>query len=396
MKHIYHTFLLGVSLWVLAACQEKTAPANLAGVDFIPIHDPDISQADSLIAEYELIPLETTDDCLIQDIHQLHQTDSFMYVVDRKMKEIFIFDRQGKYINKISNQGQGPDEYIRINSFAVDPFNQQLILSDPFSKRIFLHDLYGERLQTLPLDFIPIQIVANKEASFFNLYGGSNQFYESKEMENHHIHTIDRNGNLQAVFLPDQTPKRIDISYVQTVNYSTEGDLLYKPELSDTIYQVASTNEYKPLYILDNHSSYQTLSAKERKKASCIYGKENDYERLEKEKKLLSSSGFLNTDHSLFFSFGWDQRILLFYSKETGQSVAFTQEQIEKEGTPLCKAVFLKVPCTAFDDSYYTTLNYSNREYLSTLISDQEILEQLLPEAKLENNPVIIRYRVRF
>lgn len=31
MKHIYHTFLLGVSLWVLAACQEKTAPANLAG-----------------------------------------------------------------------------------------------------------------------------------------------------------------------------------------------------------------------------------------------------------------------------------------------------------------------------------------------------------------------------
>lgn len=362
MKHLYQTFLLGVYLLTFVTCQEKPAPANLAGADFIQVHDPDISQADSLITEYELISLETTDDCLIQNVHQLHVADSFMYVVDRKMKDIFIFDRKGKYINKISNQGQGPDEYISINSFAIDPFNQHLIISDSFSKRIFLHDRQGKRLQTIQLDFIPMQIAAAKDGSFFNLYGGSNQFYESEKMENHHIHTIDRNGNLQACFLPDQTPERIDISSVQTVNYSTEGHLLYKPELSDTIYQIAGVGEYKPLYVFDNHSSYQTLSAKERKKASCIYGKVNDYERLEKEKRLLSSSGFLDTGHSMFFSFGWNHRMLLFYSKKTGQSVVFAQEQVEKEGTPLCKAVFIKAPCTVFDNSYYTTLNYSDRE----------------------------------
>ena len=394
MKHIHKFLLFGISLLAFVACQEKTTPANLSGVDRIPIYDPDISHADSLINEHELIPLETTDDCLIQSVHQLHVTDSFMYVVDGRMKDIFIFDRQGKYLNKISNQGQGPDEYISINGFSVNPFNQQLILSDTFSKRIFLYSPQGKQLQTIQLDFMPMQIVAGKDGSFFNIYSGSNQFYESEEMEKHHIHTIDYNGNVQTCFLPDQTQKRIDISSLQTPNYSQEGDLLYKPELGDIVYQITRAGEYKPLYTFDNHSSLRWPTEKERNYIRYIYGKTNDYERLEKEKYLLSSSGFLDTAHSMFFLFGWNNRILLFYSKKTGQSVAFSQEQIEKEGTPLCKVIFIKAPCTVFDDSYYTTINYSDREYLSTLISDKEILEQLLPEAKTENNPVVLRYRI--
>ena len=67
--------------------------------------------ADSLFCGKEIVPLETTPECLISQIDKLEIADDKLYLLDDEQDFIFIFSRQGKFIH-----GSSPiymtDEYM--------------------------------------------------------------------------------------------------------------------------------------------------------------------------------------------------------------------------------------------------------------------------------------------
>ena len=387
---------LWVGICLLLSCvDEKTTPEEIPGVVSIDIVNPMLQGNDSLISEYEIIPLEVNDSCLIKSIHQLHVTDSFIYICDGRMKDVFIFDSKGNFVNAIQDRGTGNNEYVSINSFDVDVFHQRLVLADSFSRRIFLYDMQGNRLKTIQLKFPPMRIVADRNGYFLNLYGGSNLFYEGEELEKHHIHVIDSLGNVVQVLLPDQTQGRLDISANQTENHSSEGNLLYNPVLSDTIYEV-STAEMAcyPRYIFKNRSSYKIFRAKERDKMECVYGKRNDLEEKEKENYLISWGGFLDAENSMFFPFGWERRLFLFYFKQEGRSIMLRPDQLLEKGSPVEKVIFWKAPYTTYGDWHYTSIDGMEASLLLDKLEDGVLKEYLQKMLEEDRNPVLIRYKV--
>jgi hypothetical protein len=63
----------------------------------------------SLINVIKLIPLETNKDCLIGKIDKVIFSNNRIYVLDkRRARGVFIFDGQGKFVNKIVPNGKGP------------------------------------------------------------------------------------------------------------------------------------------------------------------------------------------------------------------------------------------------------------------------------------------------
>lgn len=54
--------------------------------------------ADSLFCGKEIVPLETTPECLISQIDKLEIADDKLYLLDDEQDFIFIFSRQGKLI----------------------------------------------------------------------------------------------------------------------------------------------------------------------------------------------------------------------------------------------------------------------------------------------------------
>lgn len=52
--------------------------------------------ADSLFCGKEIVPLETTPECLISQIDKLEIADDKLYLLDDEQDFIFIFSRQGK------------------------------------------------------------------------------------------------------------------------------------------------------------------------------------------------------------------------------------------------------------------------------------------------------------
>lgn len=78
------------------------------------------------IADVRYVPLETNDSCLISFPHKIVMRDSLIIITDKQQDEIFLFNTDGKYLNKISHKGSGPMEYHRIYQSCVD-FDRKLV-----------------------------------------------------------------------------------------------------------------------------------------------------------------------------------------------------------------------------------------------------------------------------
>lgn len=106
---------------------------------------------DSLfLEEHRTIVLETNDNSLLSDIDKIIEWNNVFYILDRKMKQVVMFDTDGRYLNRINSVGNGPGEYAELYDVALDKENGKLVLlASPSS--LHTYSLEGEYLQSRPL-----------------------------------------------------------------------------------------------------------------------------------------------------------------------------------------------------------------------------------------------------
>jgi hypothetical protein len=88
--------------------------------------------------EWDLVALETTDDCLISEIRRIEYQNSKYYVFDKTGNSVFIFDSAGKYISKLYKKGAGPDEYSKIDAFCLE--NKNIWVADGNMRQLICYD----------------------------------------------------------------------------------------------------------------------------------------------------------------------------------------------------------------------------------------------------------------
>lgn len=68
---------------------------------------------------YEITPLETTPECLVGAIDKIRKFRGHYYICSSGGSSILHFNEQGKFVSSLRKQGQGPEEYLRIEDFDV-------------------------------------------------------------------------------------------------------------------------------------------------------------------------------------------------------------------------------------------------------------------------------------
>lgn len=94
---------------------------------------------------YEVIkylPLQTNEDCIFGNITKLIVRDHFFWIFDDLTNSIFCFDEDGNFKFKISKEGKGPGEYIKINDFIY--YDKCIYVLDVGSGKILVYDNSGE------------------------------------------------------------------------------------------------------------------------------------------------------------------------------------------------------------------------------------------------------------
>ncbi|MDR1331924.1 MAG: 6-bladed beta-propeller [Tannerella sp.] len=74
---------------------------------------------DRAVSELEYIPLETTKSCLIGRLQDVYVIGDRLLVDD--LHNLYMYDRQGKFIRSVSRRGQGPADYEYVRTVIVDP-----------------------------------------------------------------------------------------------------------------------------------------------------------------------------------------------------------------------------------------------------------------------------------
>lgn len=102
---------------------------NLGKYKAIPLSD--------FVNELEYIPLEIGDDCLISEwdggFSHIIVTSSHIFIAGNKYKFCYAFGRDGRFICKIGNFGQGPEEYQYIHGLSIDENKQSLYINALYS-----------------------------------------------------------------------------------------------------------------------------------------------------------------------------------------------------------------------------------------------------------------------
>ena len=140
-------WLCGIALMLaLSACgQVKNETEYLSKVDDVKEYEDD--KLSSILESFDIVPLETNDDCLIGRVTCIKKRNGRYYVMS-DMKNLHVFDGDGRFLLKVSNEGQGPGEYSQLLDFEVDGLNVYLL----DYKKLHLFTLDGKFQKTVPLD----------------------------------------------------------------------------------------------------------------------------------------------------------------------------------------------------------------------------------------------------
>lgn len=91
-----------------------------------------------------VIPLETTDECLIGQVDKLVYQNHKIYIADNLSKAIYIFDETGHLLSKLKAVGNGPQEYLDITAFTVH--DGRLLFFDKLKRVVFAYNEKGHFL----------------------------------------------------------------------------------------------------------------------------------------------------------------------------------------------------------------------------------------------------------
>ena len=161
----------------------------------------------SIFNHVRTIILENGDDCLIGNINDLQVFDGNIYILDsRKAKSLFVFDMEGKFIQKIGGIGNGPGEYLEPNDFTLDRENRIIYLCD-LRNRIHKYQLNGTFINTITINTPnSAKGTPNSKAIFIQYYNGrlySSQIWWDKSDDNYMLLEIDpSDGKILSSSLP--------------------------------------------------------------------------------------------------------------------------------------------------------------------------------------------------
>ena len=131
-----------LSLFVVASCSGKKADGSeLPHIDWsASIEKQTIDLND--YADFEYIPLETTDESVFAYAWGFGYNDSLIVMADFMGKRFLVFDREGKFIRSIDHSGSGPGEYAYMSNGVIDLDNDEIYVTVG-SKNILTYDLEG-------------------------------------------------------------------------------------------------------------------------------------------------------------------------------------------------------------------------------------------------------------
>ena len=196
------------------------------------------------IATVDYIKLETTPDCLLDNINyfkHIQLTDDFIFIFSNNA--IFRFERNGKFLNKIDRKGRGPEEYINARSITIDYIREEIFILDAPTFKLLKYSYDGKFINSVNL----------KKAIQIGFLGGDTLACYSDYIKEEPAYSLRSSidGRILKSFSDiNQKGSGIDyLIYNIDIFRKNRGEFFFNTMISDTIFSVNKDRRI-PRYIL--------------------------------------------------------------------------------------------------------------------------------------------------
>jgi hypothetical protein len=172
MRFVFNMKIFMLSGLIFFFGCSRTHKGSETNHDLITINIDSLKQDNEsmVITGVNYIPLETSEQCLISYLSKVLYFDNKFYISNfYKEKAIFVFARDGKFLNKIGREGRGPMELEDPVDFDIDE-KGHVYIYDNSDKKIIVYTSQGDKLNEfdVPLRFFEFFFIGNGKGFFRN------------------------------------------------------------------------------------------------------------------------------------------------------------------------------------------------------------------------------------
>jgi hypothetical protein len=159
MKNIWNLLFLSILVSCTASSRRwDTSPIArneklyVVNIDNAPRED--FINLSSFLQDVETIILETNDNCIIGEVNTIRVLDDYIVVMDSEITEtVLVFDKEGRFLHRIGQIGQGPGEYIDITDSSIDFEKKEIYLIDFPTNMVHKYDIIsGKFINSIYID----------------------------------------------------------------------------------------------------------------------------------------------------------------------------------------------------------------------------------------------------
>jgi hypothetical protein len=144
MKKIKFLYTITV---LLLGCTAQTK----TGDEILTVHldftrQPENIHEIGLIDNVRILSLDC-EEAIFGEVNKIIRYEDHIYLMDKSQtRSVVVYDISGHFVNLISKQGKGPEEYIQLTDIFIDPDDNTLNVVSRVDKKILKYDITGNRL----------------------------------------------------------------------------------------------------------------------------------------------------------------------------------------------------------------------------------------------------------
>jgi len=316
-------------------------------------------------------------------IDKMIVTKDKIYILDcHTAQQIFVFDKTGNLLFRIKNKGRGPKEYLSVADMQVDTIRNEILVNDALA-RSYLYYSTDDGTFLRREKGIANCYLACIDSLYINLTGVGQDFNDN---ENWAIIISDKDSVLFKGFEP--TPLQNDDFIINSFTYDRNGNLLYTPVYSDTVYRFSSVCVVEPEYVICQKKSIwrrhdEKISYQEVKKLIL----ENNYTRY--------GGKFYDMEKYAYFEIGHEEDeyvvpISCFWNKQTDMVYAWSSKGWSEYPDI---GEIIRQPIAVYGDTFFGTCSPQIPEEYRKNLSPK--IKSLLECSKESDNPIVVAYTLK-
>lgn len=251
----------------MAASAEYTPELEIIDVESNVNNYSDNLQLSAIATEVQYIPLKMEGENLMDKIRYIDIDEH--YILIKAMNGIFLFNREGEFLNKIGAIGHGPFEYIFSGTPKISNDSVYVPIILPESQ-ICIYDVNGSPITSIPTT--PYCFSVREDNWYFSSPNFLIQVLNESGKEKNKIIAVNQEGEIVSTY--ENTtffngPEKARLGTLRTSNqfYSFNNAIYYKEILNDTLWQLHNS-VLEPKYVFKRgkyglSQNFQELSREE-------------------------------------------------------------------------------------------------------------------------------------